>query len=124
MTAPARCVSCGKPAAVDPTCGRCPACKHLVQVEAVGRLTGHVRPVGSLAATAAAPDGDRPVDPGRGLVEDEAARLFGGYVEPGDPGWTPLLAAVEAALRRRLATRQADVLGPAVRDGRAGGWPR
>jgi len=29
-----RCIGCGKPAAVDPTCGRCPACKHLVQVEA------------------------------------------------------------------------------------------
>ncbi len=114
MTAPPRCVGCGKPAAVDPTCGRCPACKHLVQVEAVGRL----------AAGTAAPDGDRPVDPGRVPVEDEAARLFGGYVEPGDPGWTPLLAAVAAALRERLATRQADVLGPAARDGRAGGWPR
>jgi len=33
-----RCVGCGRTGRVDPTCGRCPACKRAVQVEAAGRV--------------------------------------------------------------------------------------
>jgi len=111
---------------VDPTCGRCPACKHLVQAEAAGRLGRRARPAWPLTAGPSSrhdlPFGEQAAAvasaAGPVLVEDEAGRLSGGYVEPGDPGWT--------RLRERLARgREADVPGPAAHDDQgAGGGSR